>query len=90
MASFASYPNSCTHQVATGDCILTFVYIFMIYLLIYFLESCATFLQSMTMIREVGDVLDLKRALDVGNQNCGAVMQEMKTVIKIWRFRASS
>ncbi|KIH63897.1 hypothetical protein ANCDUO_05800 [Ancylostoma duodenale] len=47
-------------------------------------------LQSMTMIREVGDVLDLKRALDVGNQNCGAVMQEMKTVIKIWRSRTYS
>uniref|UniRef100_A0A8L8KAF2 FATC domain-containing protein n=1 Tax=Heligmosomoides polygyrus TaxID=6339 RepID=A0A8L8KAF2_HELPZ len=47
-------------------------------------------LQSMTMIREVGDVLDLKRALDAGNQNCGAVMQEMKTVIKIWRSRTYS
>ncbi|PIO64997.1 hypothetical protein TELCIR_13354 [Teladorsagia circumcincta] len=47
-------------------------------------------LQQMTMIREVGDVLDLKRALDAGNQNCGAVMQEMKTVIKIWRSRAYS
>ncbi|KJH50813.1 hypothetical protein DICVIV_03063 [Dictyocaulus viviparus] len=47
-------------------------------------------LQAMTMIREVGDVLDLKRALDVGNQNCGAVMQEMKTVIKIWRSRTYS
>ncbi|KAK6054619.1 hypothetical protein COOONC_07880 [Cooperia oncophora] len=47
-------------------------------------------LQQMTMIREVGDVLDLKRALDAGNQNCGAVMQEMKTVIKIWRSRTYS
>ncbi|KAJ1358809.1 hypothetical protein KIN20_017331 [Parelaphostrongylus tenuis] len=47
-------------------------------------------LQAMTMIREVGDVLDLKRALDGGNQNCGAVMQEMKSVIKIWRSRVYS
>ncbi|WKX92957.1 hypothetical protein Q1695_010745 [Nippostrongylus brasiliensis] len=47
-------------------------------------------LQAMTMIREVGDVLDLKRALDAGNQNCGHVMQEMKTVIKIWRSRSYS